>query len=73
MRKSTQEPFRHFGYWDFKGQRGFSLPLHRETLKRKMRKSAQEPFRLPRFQKTRGLSLCFQSRSPSMEEAINEY
>jgi hypothetical protein len=44
--KSAQEPFRHFGYRDFKGQRGHSstasgIPETRNT----KCKSAQEPFR----------------------------
>jgi hypothetical protein len=42
--KRAQEPFRHFSYWDFKGQRGCSLPLHRENLKREMRKEPRSHF-----------------------------
>jgi hypothetical protein len=42
--KSAQEPFRHFSYWNFKGQRGCSSTAFRNPETRNV-KSAQEPFR----------------------------
>jgi hypothetical protein len=44
-----------------------------ETRNAKKHPGAISAFRLPGLQRTRGLSLCFQSRPPSMEEAVNEY
>jgi hypothetical protein len=41
--ETPQEPFRHFGYRDFKGQR-VALPLHFETPKREMRKAPRSHF-----------------------------
>jgi hypothetical protein len=71
--KSAQEPFRHFSYRDFKGQR-VSLPLHFENPETQNAKSAQEfsTFRLPGLQRTWGLSLstAFRKlRNPEMRKA----
>jgi len=70
--KSAREPFRYFGYWDFKGKRGFSLPLHRETMKWKMWKKcpgAISAFRLPGLQRTKELLYSTAFRNPETRNA----
>jgi hypothetical protein len=75
MRKAPRSHFGISATGDFKGQRVslFHCISKPRNAKCEKRPGAISTFRLLGLQRTKGCFLCFQSRPPSMEEAVNEY
>jgi hypothetical protein len=64
IKKVPWEPFRHFGYWDFKGQGSrFSTVSGIPETQNEMKKSDREPFRHFGYRDFKGQGSFFSTAS----------